>query len=251
SPLATITGLQAARAVAKGLALHTQACKQQHQLQNPAPPDSPALHSYQQYVETQQEDRLPEPSSLAARAPPEPSPPAKRRLSSPHIAVAVAVASATAAPGGVGGHAAKHTRTNNYVDTEPAGTQHCLPSALPIDAYAHQQQQQHYSQLADHHYPAQQYHHLPQHQHQHHHQQPAPFSSVAVYSLPLPPLPLMLGQQSQPPLPPHAYGQPLGPVHGGAPTPAPLAAAVTNGSGGLAAPQEGRTLDDFQLLRTL
>ncbi|KAJ2788720.1 hypothetical protein H4R20_007319, partial [Coemansia guatemalensis] len=138
SPSASLSGgFQAARAAAaaKGLALNSHVRQQQHhQQQQPAPvpsnSDSPALRSYHLYVGTPLENAFsPLTSPTTAGTSAGTSPPAKRRLSSPHIGQARSVA-ARDTPA----HPAKHTRTEGHEGARESLAHYHQPSSVPLPA---------------------------------------------------------------------------------------------------------------------
>ncbi|KAJ2081473.1 hypothetical protein H4R24_002298 [Coemansia sp. RSA 988] len=256
SPSATLSGgFQAARvaAAAKGLALNTHVRQQQHQQQQPAPvpsnSDSPALRSYHLYVGTPLENAFsPLTSPTTASTSVGTSPPAKRRLSSPHIGQTRSVVARDTSA-----HPAKHTRTEGHEGAGESLAHYHQPLSVPLPAAdgsayaAHLQQQQLQSQLLN---PGQ----------PHLYQQP-----VALPTDPLHAQAAMLSQSNQPPQQ-HVYGQqqqqqqqqqppiPNGPMaafHGAvqlASSTITQSVCNTNNEQPIA---EGRALNDFQLLHTL
>ncbi|KAJ2613456.1 cAMP-dependent protein kinase catalytic subunit [Coemansia sp. RSA 1365] len=252
SPSATLSGgFQAARAAAaaKGLALNTHVRQQQHQQQQhqPAPvpsnSDSPALRSYHLYVGTPLENAFsPLISPTTAGTPERTSPPAKRRLSSPHIGHARNVVACDTPA-----HPAKHTRTEGHEDAGESLTYYQQPSSIPLPAaggstYAGHLQKQLQSQLL---HPGQLYLQ----------QQPVALSAGILHAQTS-----MLSQSNQPPQQ-HVYGQQQQPLplqngsmtelHGAVqPTPSTMTQSV-GGHDNEQPAIEGRTLNDFQLLHTL
>ncbi|PIA17050.1 Pkinase-domain-containing protein [Coemansia reversa NRRL 1564] len=256
SPSATLSGgFQAARAAAaaKGLALNTHVRQQQHQNQNqqqqqqPAPvpsnSDSPALRSYHLYVGTPLENAFsPLISPTTAGTSERTSPPAKRRLSSPHIGHARNVVACD-----IPAHPAKHTRTEGHEDAGESLTYYHQPSSIPLPAaggstYAGHLQKQLQSQLL---HPGQLYLQ----------QQPVALPAGILHVQAS-----MLSQSNQPPQQ-HVYGQQQQPsplqngsmteLHGAVQSAPSTMTQSVCGHDNEQPAVEGRTLNDFQLLHTL
>ncbi|KAJ2496968.1 cAMP-dependent protein kinase catalytic subunit [Coemansia sp. RSA 1972] len=246
SPPVSSPSFQAVRA-AKSLAINSQV----HPLSasHPDPPcslpashpDSPALRSYHLYVETPLEHAVPplaSPTATAASVA-APSPPTKRRLSSPRAATPASIAPDVTA------HPAKHTRLDAaFIAHHPS------PISLPASAFSQQQpvnltfNQQQPETIGS-----------IYHQHQpetlgaiYHQQQPVTPGSIYHQQYASPML-QHTGQQQ----PQHACSQHQAPhvdssamhmLHGVPGTAAGSAALSSE-------PSEGRALEDFQLLHTL